>query len=541
MDGMFPYQAKASRIPPRPYLELNASQGMLLILPINNDTVLLRRFELFPHALVEGRQGARAYDAMLREARSTPSTIARIRRFYDEWRPGLASRIADPALVLRLNQDVHSPLLATFYFKNSAFLHMAMVHRHPASIVPRPVGDIGNWSVQQKIVAVFEAMIDQHDFQAIAGADWIALQKQLKELLTPINLSVLAIGLAGLAVAQGVPGLDVVIDTLLVGLAWTEAGYAGLLAIRSLIQAVIESCAARTRGQIDAAAKKLASALFQLGVMTFLTVLISRIRLIEGFPEKAPVAEDAGETAQVRAVRRIEREVANDPDCAQLAHARDMAALYAHAFGDGDLSSAYRHLDPMTEDGQNGLASLGLTPERLAPEDSPFRAAIYSMGTDDNTSYVAVFKGTTWNSLGDWSQNIQQGLGLPSSSYQNAIDLGRDVQKVAGNVSFVGNSLGGGLASAASVVTGMPATTFNAAGLHPATVDGFPAVQAPVTAYSTANDILTNAQTLLPIPKAYGSPFVLPPASWAPVSIKAHGIESVQKSIDQKMNDMGCP
>jgi hypothetical protein len=57
MDGMSPYQARASKIPPRPYLELNVSQGVLLILPISNDTVLLRRFEVFPHALAEGRQG----------------------------------------------------------------------------------------------------------------------------------------------------------------------------------------------------------------------------------------------------------------------------------------------------------------------------------------------------------------------------------------------------------------------------------------------------------------------------------------------------
>jgi hypothetical protein len=542
MDGMFQYQARASRIPPRPYLELNVSQGVLLTLPINNDTVLLRRFELFPHALVEGRQGARAYDAMLREARSTPSTIARIRRFYDEWRPGLASRIADPALVLRLNQDVHSPLLATFYFKNSAFLHMAMVHRHPASVVPRPVGDVGNWSVQQRIVAVFEAMIDRHDFQAVAGADWIALQTQLKELLTPINLSVLAIGLAGLAVAQGVPGLDVVIDTLLVGLAWTEAGYAGLLAIRSLMQAVIEACTAKTRGQIDAAAKKLASALFQLGVMTFLTVLISRIRLIEGFPEKAPVAEDAKDTAATRTARPIEREPVNDPDCAQLAHAKDMMQLSSHVYGDDPkLPDGYRYLDPTTDEGQNELASLGIKPSDLSPVNSNFRAAIYASGPVENPSYIAAFKGTTPTSIEDLTQNVVQGLGMPSKYYKAAIEIGKKLSDYADDLSFAGHSLGGGLASAASVVTGKAATTFNAAGLNSATTGGFPVLQAPVTAYHVADDILATTQDASIFPSAYGQRFTLPPITGKIYSLAAHGRPAVKQALETKMNDLGCP
>ncbi len=537
---MSPYQARASRTPPRPYLELNVSQGVLLILPINNDTVLLRRFEVFPHALAEGRQGARAYDAMLREARSSPSAMGRIRRFYDEWRPGLASRIADPALVLQLNQDVHSPLLATFYFKSPAFLHAAMVRRHPESVVPRPVGDISNWSVQQRIVAIFEAMFDQHDFQAVAGADWIALQKQLKELLTPIHLSILAVGLSGLAAAQGVPGLNVVIDTLLVGLAWTADGYAGLLAIRSFMQAVVEACTARTQQQINAAAKELASALIQLGVMTFLTVLISRIRLIEGFPEKAPVAEDTTEKAAAGAARPIEREAVNDPDCAQLAHAKDMAQLSTHVYGkDMTLPDGYRYLDPATEDGRKELASLGLEPSDLSPEDSPFRAALYASGPADNPSYVAAFRGSA--SIDDWSHNMLQAFGMPSRSYNSAIKLGTNLADYTDNLSLTGHSLGGGLASAASVVTGKPATIFNAAGLNAATTGGFPSLQAPVTAYHTADDILSTTQDSSIFPSAYGKRFELPPVSANPYSWDAHGMDSVKQSLATKMNDLGCP
>jgi hypothetical protein len=477
---------------------------------------------------------------MLREARSSPSAMGRIRRFYDEWRPGLASRIADPALVLRLNQDVHSPLLATFYFKSPAFLHAAMVRRHAESVVPRPVGDISNWSVQQRIVAIFEAMFDQHDFQAVAGADWIALQKQLKELLTPIHLSTLAVGLSGLAAAQGVPGLNVVIDTLLVGLAWTADGYAGLLAIRSFMQAVVEACTARTQQQINAAAKELASALIQLGVMTFLTVLISRIRLIEGFPEKAPVAEDATEKAAAGTARPIEREAVNDPDCAQLAHAKDMAQLSTHVYGkDMTLPDGYRYLDPATEDGRKELASLELKPSDLSPVNSPFRAALYASGPADNPSYVAAFRGTA--SIDDWGHNMLQAFGMPSESYKKAIDLGTKLADYADNASFAGHSLGGGLASAASVVTGKPATIFNADGLNAATTGGFPSLQAPVTAYHTADDILSTTQDSSIFPSAYGERFELPPVSANPYSWDAHGMDSVKQSLATKMNDLGCP
>lgn len=540
MDGMIPYRARANKLPPRPYLELRVSQGALLILPINNDTVLLRRFELFPHALLGGRQGGRAYDAMISGACSSPSTISSVRRFYEEWRPGLAGLASDPALIRRLNQDVHSPLLATFYFKTPAALHVAMVRRHPASVVPNPVGDVGNWSVEQKLVAMFQAMIDQHDLQAVAGADWVAFQKQLEELLTPINLSILAVALAGLVAAQGVPGLDVVIDTLLVGPAWTEAGYAGLLAIRSLIQAVIAAGTARTQRQIDVAAKELASALFQLGVMTFLTVLISRIRLIEGFPEKEPVAEDASKQAPSRAARPIEREAVNDPDCAQLAHARDMMQLSSHVYGDDPvLPAGYRYLDPATDEGRSELATLGLTPRDLAPTASPFRAAICAFGPSDDPTYVAAFKGTT--SLSDVWQNVLQATGFRSSSYDYAMSLGKNLLRSTNNIEFAGHSLGGGLASAASVVTGKPATIFNAAGLNSATVGKFPIIQAPVTAYNTADDILSTSQDASIFPGAYGNRFILPTVTGRDFSLVSHGRSAVMRSIITKMKDMGCP
>ena len=45
------------------------------------------------------------------------------------------------------------------------------------------------------------------------------------------------------------------------------------------------------------------------------------------------------------------------------------------------------------------------------------------------------------------------------------------VQQLQGHLTITGHSLGGGLASAAAVVTHFPTYTFNAAGLNPATLD----------------------------------------------------------------------
>lgn len=157
-----------------------------------------------------------------------------------------------------------------------------------------------------------------------------------------------------------------------------------------------------------------------------------------------------------------------------------------------------------------------------------------------------------------------------------------------GNVSFTGHSLGGGMASAASVVTGKPATTFNAAGLSSQTVDGYPQNQAPVDAYYTQGEPLSTLQdnragvlatgvgaatvanplagaaaggTVIgreisgqPIlPKAYGTrhelPQVPPPGGAPPASgikgmaaheIALHGMDYVERGLNAKQKQCGC-
>ena len=97
---------------------------------------------------------------------------------------------------------------------------------------------------------------------------------------------------------------------------------------------------------------------------------------------------------------------------------------------------------------------------------SGFDAALYR---EKDGSLVLAFRGTEeWS---DWQANFSQGPGYDTKQYEQAVALAREVkEKFPGaNVQITGHSLGGGLSTVASSATGYPATTFNAANVHPNT------------------------------------------------------------------------
>lgn len=85
--------------------------------------------------------------------------------------------------------------------------------------------------------------------------------------------------------------------------------------------------------------------------------------------------------------------------------------------------------------------------------------------TDPNDSRVIVaFAGTRDGR--DWRANIGQGLGLPTGQYRQAVEFAEKWEASNGNnVILTGHSLGGGLASYASIKTGLRATAVNSAPL----------------------------------------------------------------------------
>lgn len=169
------------------------------------------------------------------------------------------------------------------------------------------------------------------------------------------------------------------------------------------------------------------------------------------------------------------------------------------------------------------LADVGLTPRDLKIPLTNFQAAVYRRV--DNDALLVAFRGT--DKLTDVGADLVQGLNLPSAYYSRAQGIAARMSQAleeAGKPlpTFVGHSLGGGLASAAAWTSGAPASTFNAAGLSGmskflgATWTTLFGKAEEVTAMSVKGEVLTTAQKYgsLLIPEAYRTKDVVldPPA-----------------------------
>ncbi len=115
----------------------------------------------------------------------------------------------------------------------------------------------------------------------------------------------------------------------------------------------------------------------------------------------------------------------------------------------------------------------GLKDARFEDANTGFRAMLYQ--SKNTEEIVVVYRGVRrTNILQDSQTCLSQGLGFGAAIYQQAIQLGKAVVEAYGDkVFFTGHSMGGGLAAAASLVANRPAITFNSAGVHPATLEGF--------------------------------------------------------------------
>ncbi len=272
-----------------------------------------------------------------------------------------------------------------------------------------------------------------------------------------------------------------------------------------------------------------------------------------------------------------------NPACAGLAQAMAMAMLSAHTYDvNAALPPGYNFLDPNNPQDKQTLAGLGVKPSDLKSPNSSFSAQVFSKAGTDPPQYVVAYRGT--QDSNDVKNDLQQGVGADSDEYKRAISLSNLVHKGSGGTdSYTGHSLGGGLASAASVNTGQPGTTFNAAGLSEQTVGGYPATPAPVDAYYTRGEPLSAAQdnraavlggltgaaarvspsaggalggfilgreaTGQPLlPQAYGTrhelPRIPPPGAsfWVRNNpVKWHSLDYTQRGIAAQQAALGCP
>lgn len=165
------------------------------------------------------------------------------------------------------------------------------------------------------------------------------------------------------------------------------------------------------------------------------------------------------------------------------------------AYGGEDAPKPRHHtrLDPTTEAGRAALSKLGVDPADLGGPTDSFHADIWRH--DVTGEYVVAYRGTRFTEWDDWKQNYRQGAGFASEDYHKSMLLAEKMDDASGGrVRFTGHSKGGGQAAAAALKTGRPATTYNAAGVHPKTVLAGAEGGAPVTAYHVEGEVLSGLQ-----------------------------------------------
>jgi hypothetical protein len=193
--------------------------------------------------------------------------------------------------------------------------------------------------------------------------------------------------------------------------------------------------------------------------------------------------------------------------------------------------------------------------QRFYDPDSTFRVAVYRetatgklFVTFRGTENAEMFGDRSW--LGDWGQNLTQGLGFESTHYAKAQQIGQELVQSQGrdNVVFVGHSLGGGMASAAAIATGSKATTFNPAGLHRNTVPGrdYAKAAGDINAYIVDGEVLDWVSKSKTAPDSVGNRITLPAAEDIS-ALDRHGMDSVAAGLAQRcqadaatFRQMGC-
>ena len=250
--------------------------------------------------------------------------------------------------------------------------------------------------------------------------------------------------------------------------------------------------------------------------------------------------------------------------CANLKEALAKAEIADDTYNDsagesGSKVGGYQRLDPKRDADELKRLVISNPQELLEPKSSDFRAYIYKRVKGGKTEYVIGYRGTkpTEKLLdnakkgANWRDNFDQGIGHGTddggSAYNRAMRLAlrvsRNARKQGASVSYTGHSLGGGLASAAAVITGNAATTYNAAGLHPNTVGGsFPKDAGPVEAIFSPSDPLSFAQDNSPLRNAYGKRHVVPFPDGEKLQgpLDTHAMRLVKKGIQQEQKDAGC-
>ncbi|MDX3775554.1 RHS repeat-associated core domain-containing protein [Chromatiaceae bacterium AAb-1] len=220
----------------------------------------------------------------------------------------------------------------------------------------------------------------------------------------------------------------------------------------------------------------------------------------------------------------------------------DGALISKHVYGKGGNLP-----DGISQLSNERLEEMGLADMVFNDAESGFQSGLYY--DSNHRSYIYALAGT--NDGADMAENFAQGVGNFAMQYDLALRNTAAIKaSVGGALTLAGHSLGGGLASMAAALNGLPANTYNAAGVHMNTLARYSggmasavrlANSANVNAYHVIGDGLTRMQrysTFAPaVPSAIGRPVVVQPANpvWGLVpfygGVKLHSIDTVIDSM----------
>jgi RHS repeat-associated protein len=198
------------------------------------------------------------------------------------------------------------------------------------------------------------------------------------------------------------------------------------------------------------------------------------------------------------------------------------------------------------------LREFGILKERLTHFMSGFEAAIFR--DLDNSKVHLSFVGTNDTVRDGVLTDIGQGAGVVTLQHKRAWKLAKDVALIADKLGLEmelsGHSLGGGLAETGSIATGKKAYTYNAAGVHPFTINSIvyeeimetgevpPIYESDrlVNAFYVEGEVLSWFQdSLFFVPSAGGRRIPLKPATSDGFFLQ-HGSTKVCKSLGSNCN-----
>uniref|UniRef100_A0AAU6WN46 RHS repeat-associated core domain-containing protein n=2 Tax=Chryseobacterium TaxID=59732 RepID=A0AAU6WN46_9FLAO len=189
---------------------------------------------------------------------------------------------------------------------------------------------------------------------------------------------------------------------------------------------------------------------------------------------------------------------------------REAAAMAAHVYGDKKdniLIGGWR------------VSNRNFSRIQLNDESSGFKSRVYERVVNGKvTEYSYVTAGTEPGDGGDIKEDVVQAMVPYAPQYKLAAENSKELSKQLGNIelTFVGHSLRGGLASMGALVTDRPAITFNAAGLSDETQwmyggkSTMTRSESKIDAYIMKTDPLNKIQNNFILPRVNGNRHYLP-------------------------------